>query len=121
MNSLFDIILALLAAAGLLALSWLLFGRLLAPVGRRREMPVFAVLPAWGDGSHLEYDLAGLRWLRGGNLAKFTVILADAGLSETGRAAAAALMEQEPSLLFCSMEGLPVCIRACGGVPEENP
>ena len=54
-------VLALLAAAGLLALGWLLLGAAVAPVGRGS---VYAVVPAGGDGEHLEQDLAGLRWLR---------------------------------------------------------
>ena len=49
MNAIWQVLLALLAAVGLLALGWLTFGRLLTPVGARGR-PVYAVVPASGTG-----------------------------------------------------------------------
>ena len=85
MNAIWQVLLALLAAVGLLALGWLTFGRLLTPVGGGGGGPVYAVVPASGDGAHLEQDVKGLLWLRGGELARFTIVIADGGLDGTGR------------------------------------
>lgn len=104
MKTLLEIVLALLAAAGLLSLGWLIFGRLLSPVGKGR---VYAVLPAWGDGEALEYGVAGLKWLEGGGLARFPIVVADAGLSQVGLALAQALVEQYPGLTICPLDRLP--------------
>ena len=62
-----QVLAALLIVAGLLGLGWLLFGKLVAPVGA--EGRVFAVVPAAGDAETLEHDIQGLLWLRGGDLA----------------------------------------------------
>ncbi|MFQ7453623.1 MAG: hypothetical protein ACLRNQ_22030 [Flavonifractor plautii] len=53
---------------------------------------MYAVVPASGDGAHLEQDVKGLLWSRGGELARFTIVIADGGLDGTGRAVAAALL-----------------------------
>ena len=90
MNAIWQVLLALLAAVGLLALGWLTFGRLLTPVGGGGGGPVYAVVPASGDGAHREQDVKGLLWLRGGELARFTIVIADGGLDGTGRAVPAA-------------------------------
>ena len=57
MYEILQALLALLAAAGLLALGWVLFGRLVTPVGGRDGGPVYAVVPADGGGEHLEQDV----------------------------------------------------------------
>ena len=105
MNVLLEIILGLLAAAGLLWLCWLLFGRLLCEGGAERSGPVYAVIPADGDGERLEGEVKRLLWLRGGQ-CRFTLIIADRGLNPAGRAAAAALLAQNPGLVVCPAERL---------------
>ena len=50
MQEILQAVFALLAAAGLLALGWLLLGRLVTPIGDTGG-PVYAVVPAAGDGS----------------------------------------------------------------------
>ena len=45
MNAIWQAVLALLAAVGLLALGWLLFGKLVTPAGGSGG-PVYAVIPA---------------------------------------------------------------------------
>ena len=101
-------VLALLAAAGLLALGWLLLGAAVAPVGRGS---VYAVVPAAGDGEHLEQDVKGLLWLRGGELARFTIVIADSGLNDTGRRVAAALLTGSRGMVLCPMEQLETYLR----------
>lgn len=100
MNAILQAALSLLAAAGLLALGWVLFGKLVTPVGGQGG-PVYAVVPASGDGEHLEQDVKGLLWLRGGDLARFTIVIADGGLSPAGRAAAAALLKSATGVVLC--------------------
>ena len=112
MNAIWQVLLALLAVVGLLALGWLLFGKLVTPVGGGGGGPVYAVVPAAGDGEHLEQDVKGLLWLRGGELARFTVVIADDGLDEDGlRLArepgyAAHLARAEVSTVFLQFDGL---------------
>ena len=100
-------VLAFLAAAGLLAVGWLLLWAALAPVGRGS---VYAVVPAGGDGEHLEQDLAGLRWLRKGGMARFTVVIADCGLSGQGRRLAERLAWRDRGVILCAMDDLPACL-----------
>lgn len=107
--------LSLLAAVGLLALGWILFGRLLTPVGGGSGAPAYVVLPARGDGAGLEQAVDGLLWLQGGQLARFTIVLADAGLNDEGRAAAAALLAGRRGLALCPLEELPAWLSAHGG------
>lgn len=109
-----EAVLSLLAAAGLIALGWMLFGRLLTPVGGGGER-VYAVVPAQGAGDGLERAVDGLLWLRGGDLARFTIVIADNGLDETGQAVACALLRREQGLVLCPLEGL------CGYIAETGP
>lgn len=105
MQEILQAVFALLAAAGLLALGWLLLGRLVTPVGDTGG-PVYAVVPADGGAEHLEQDVKGLLWLRGGNLARFTIVIADMGLNPAGRAVAAALLADSTGLVVCPAEQL---------------
>ena len=103
MNPILEVVLILLAAAAVLGLGWVLFGRLVCPVG---SGGVYAVIPASGDGANLEQDVKGLLWLRGGELARFTIVIADGGLNAAGRAAASALLARDRGLVVCPMERL---------------
>ena len=104
MDGIWQVVLALLAAAGLLALGWTLFGRLLVPAGGSGA--VYAVVPAAGDGSGLEQTVKGLLWLRSGDLARFTIVIADGGLDPAGRAAAAALLARDRGIVLCPADRL---------------
>lgn len=104
-----ELLLTLLAAVGMLALGWVLFGKLVAPVGGE-EAPVYAVIPASGSGEGLEHTVRGLLWLRGGQLARCTIVIADGGLDQSGRAVAAALCGQGGTVL-CPMERVPDLLR----------
>lgn len=89
----------LLAGAGLFIFGWLLLGRLLAPIGTKG--PVWAVLPAAGDGEGLEHDLRGLLWLRSSGMACLRVVIADCGLSDRGRELARLLARREEDVSVC--------------------
>ena len=57
MRPILEVILALLAVAGLMSLSWLLMGRILTPVGSEETV---SLVPGTGDGETLEQ--MGCRW-----------------------------------------------------------
>ena len=74
--------LALLCAAGIVVLVWLLFGWLVRP------SPVHTlqvILPGRGDGEPLEGDLRWLSWLRRAGLFRGEAVIWDAGLTPEGR------------------------------------
>ena len=75
-----EILLALFGSALLVLLGHWLLLRLLSPA-QAGTMPVFAVIPAAGDGEGLEQTLRHLRWLQGEKLAPFTPLVVDAGLA----------------------------------------
>lgn len=96
-----EVLFSLLSVLGLLSLGWMLFGRLLAP--RAYYEAAFAVVPATGDGAALEQTVRSLLWLRAGELRRYTVVIADAGLTEDGAAVAQRLAQREPGILLCRM------------------
>ena len=98
LHILIEIIVAFLAAGGLLMLCWLLFGRLLTPVTGER---VWAVVRTCGEAEGLEHDVAGLLWLRKSGMAGFTIVIVDEGLNESGRAVASALLDREVGIRLC--------------------
>lgn len=104
LHAILEIVLSLLAVFGLFSLGWLLFGRILVPV--EPSAPVYAVVPARGDGAALEQTVRGLLWLRGGEYQRYTVVIADAGLDRVGLSIAATLANEEPKVLLCPMESL---------------
>lgn len=105
LHALLEMVLSLLAVLGLLSLGWLLFGRLLAPGGC--AAPVFAIIPAQGDGAALEQAVKELLWLRAGEIARYTVVVADAGLTPDGVAVAQKLAQREPGILLCALDEVP--------------
>lgn len=108
MRAVLEIILSLLAAAGLLSLGWLLLGRALAPAGRGEAV---CLVPGRGEGETLEQAVRGLLWLRGGGLLAGRVVIVDCGLSPAGRAIAAALCLREPGVEVCALSQLSVYIK----------
>lgn len=98
-----EILMALLCVTVLLVTGRLLFLHLLSPT-QQGTVPVFAVLPATGDGEGLEQTLRHLHWLREEKLSHFTVLIVDAGLTPAGRDLVAALQRKTPALLFCPAE-----------------
>ncbi len=106
-----DFVAAVLSAVGILAILWLLLGRLLLPTGAWEGAALYAVLPAAGVGGHLEQDVKALRWLADCRLVQWNIVIADAGLTPEGRALAARLCMQEDAAL-CPLEELSAYIRA---------
>jgi len=98
-----EILLAVLCAALLFTLDRKLLFRLLHP-SQRGTVPVFAVLPASGDGDGLEHTLRHLLWLQEEKLSAFTILVVDAGLTPAGQEILSALLRKEPTLLFCPAE-----------------
>lgn len=98
-----EILAALLCAVLLLCLNRLLFTRLIAPT-QQGTVPVFAVIPASGDGDGLEQTLRHLHWLKTEKLSRFTVVIVDAGLTQAGLDLVQALKRKDASLLFCPAE-----------------
>lgn len=94
---------ALLCVTVLLVTGRLLFLHLLAPT-QQGTVPVFAVIPAAGDGDGLEQTLRHLHWLREEKLSHFTLLIVDAGLTPAGQDVVAALRRKDPALLFCPAE-----------------
>lgn len=103
MRPLVEVLLALFSVLGLLSLSWLLLGHILAPTCGGR---VCAVIPAAGSGEDLEQSTRGILWLKGGALLPGRVVIVDCGLDAGGRALAEALLRREPLLEICALEDL---------------
>lgn len=82
-------ILGLLAAFGVLALCWLLLGRLLLPV----PLPIAITLVGDGDGEGLEQGVKALHWLRRAGLWRGEICIVDGGMSPQGLAVARRLVE----------------------------
>lgn len=82
-------VLGLLAAFGLLALCWLLLGRLLLPV----PLDLTVSLTGHGDGEGLEQGVRALHWLRRTGLWRGDIRIVDGGLSPRGLAVARQLVE----------------------------
>lgn len=104
MDGILQVVLALLAAIGLLTLGWTAFGWLLAPA--EWDGPVYAVVPAAGEGAHLEQDVKRLLWLRERQRRGFTIVIADEGLDQRGRAVAAALLTGATGVVVCPAQRL---------------
>lgn len=105
METLLQGALAFFAVLGLVTLAWLAFGHLLLP----RELEpggLYAVLPARGDGEHLEQDLRRLLWLRDSGAPRVPIVIADAGLSPQGRQVAQALLGRYCGTVLCPMDQL---------------
>ncbi len=100
-----EVLLAVLAAIGLMAVGWLAFGRLILPLGNE-EARTFAVVEARGDGGGLEQTVHGLLWLRRGDLWRYRIIIVDCGLEERGQKIARYLSRDHDQVVVCNREDL---------------
>ena len=107
MRAILEVLLSLLAVAGLLTLGWLWFARLLRPMGGRHAV---TLLPGVGEGEELEQSLTGLLWLRGAGFTVGQIVILDRGLNRHGLALAQALAQQEPGVYLCPEEQLGECL-----------
>lgn len=107
MRAFLEILLSLLAVAGLLTLGWLCFGRLLRPLGGKGAV---TLIPATGDGEDLEQALTGLFWLRSAGLITGQVVIVDSSLTRQGQVLAQVLAGQEPGVYLCSRTELQDCL-----------
>lgn len=98
-----EILMALLCVVVLLVVNRLIFLHLVSPA-QQGTIPVFAVIPAAGDGEGLEHTLRHLHWLREEKLSQFTLLIVDAGLTPAGQDLVQTLGRKDPSLLFCPAE-----------------
>ena len=97
--------LAMLAAMGLLSLGWLLFEKILSPVGNIGAS-MYIVVRGEEEGAGLEHTVNTLIWLQGKNLARCPLFLVDAGLNEEGRTVAKLLLNRWPEVQLCKPEEL---------------
>ena len=84
LTAILEVLLALLAAVGLMAVGWLVFGRFVLPLGNE-DNRTMVVVEARGDGAGLEQTVHGLLWLRRGDLWRYRVVIMDCGLDSGGR------------------------------------
>ncbi len=98
-----EFLLSLLCAALLLRLGRAAFSRLVSPC-QQGAVPVFAVVPAVGDGEGLEQTLRHLHWLREEKLSCFTILVVNGSLTPAGLETVQALARKYPTLLFCPAE-----------------
>ncbi|MBE6972412.1 MAG: hypothetical protein E7440_00815 [Ruminococcaceae bacterium] len=99
----FGSVLALACMAGLCCVVCLLYSKMLRPHSARGTM---AVVWGVGAGEELEQRVRSLVWLQECGLLRCTVMIADVGLNEEGRALAARLAGRYPVLTLCTREEL---------------
>lgn len=117
-HAILEMTLSLLAVLGLLSLGWLLFGRILTPGPLASS--AFAVIPAQGDGAALEQTVKALLWLRAGEVRRYTLVIADAGLDTDGAAVAQRLAQREAGIVFCTLNEVPGLLRQAARSPDVD-
>ena len=101
-----DLLLALLATAGLMSLICLLFIRaLFAPTVSGEE--TLTLIPASGDGRTLDLTVHRLLFLRRWGLYHGKVAVVDCGLDEVGQTIVRLLRTDCRELILCSPDDLP--------------
>ena len=111
LSAILEVILAVLAAVGLMALGWLIFGRWLLPLGGT-DAGMWAVLNADGNGEGLEQAVHSLLWLRRCDLWRGRLVIVDRGLDEEGRRLARLLCANTDDIVLCDLEDLPALVGA---------
>lgn len=93
MSLLFEILIALLAAFGLVCLGWLAFGTMVLPVGSGK-VSARAVVTVEGRGDGLEQTVSALLWMRRSGLWQGRIFIETGGLDGEGLVLAKKLAEQ---------------------------
>lgn len=103
MYVLFGSVLALVFMAGLCCIACLLYSKMLRPHSAQGTVTV-----VWGVGAgeELEQRVRSLVWLQECGLLRCSVMIADMGLNEEGRALAVRLAGRYPALTLCTREEL---------------
>lgn len=109
MNGFLEILGVLLAAAGVLALGWFWFGRLVTPLPAGRA---HAVVSACGSGGDLERTVRGLLWMQSSGASCGGIVIADLGLDAEGRAIAQRIAEEHIDVLLCAPGDLEALLRS---------
>ena len=103
MGTFWDILLAVVCAAGLALVGWWLFGLLLRPLpGREAKV----VIPGRGEGEDLEQQVRSFLWLRGLGLLRCPIVIADAGLTPAGWELVLRLTARWPEVVLWPAEDL---------------
>lgn len=98
-----DGLVALLAAIGLASIMWTVVRAILFAGGERRK-EIAALLPAQGEGEHLEEQLQVLQRLRLEQGVFGRDLLVDCGLTEDGRKLAALLARKHRWVSLCGKD-----------------
>ena len=109
LSAVLEMVLALLAAVGLVFLLWMLVVRRLLPLSDKYGI-VVTVVRGKGNGEGLEQRVRELLWLRQSNLFRGNIVIVDCGLNEQGRALARLLCANTDEVFLCSAENLPQLI-----------
>ena len=100
-----ELIMALLAAIGLLSLAWLLFEHALLPAGCIGA-PMCVVIRGEGAGCGLEHTIHTMILRQSREKARCPLVLVDVGLNEEGRVVANLLLTRWPEIRLCRPEEL---------------
>lgn len=102
-----EMIWCVLAACGVLLLTWCLTGKVLLPQLRRS----WTVLAVRGDAGALEQAVRAWQWMRGGGLTGQGLLLVDCGLDADGLRLARTLCAQDASVRLCTAQDVGDIIR----------
>ena len=101
-----DGLVAALAAIGLASLMWSVVKAVLYSPRQERRQGAVALIPAQGDGEHLE-QVRSLGALRREQGIFGPVLLVDCGLTEEGRKLCALLAKKDRFVSVCTREEVP--------------
>lgn len=104
----FEIIVAILAACGVLLFVWCAMGLFLRPIGGGRLLLLY---PARGDAADVEQAARGAAWLRETGLVAAELTVVDCGLSEQGQRTLRALCARMDGLRYIPEAELPTILK----------
>lgn len=99
----FELLSFLVCAVGIYCLVCLFLGHLMLPGTSRGT---WVIVWGVGAGDDLEQRVRGLMSLQNWGLLRCSVVIADAGLDDRGRALAARLIGRWPTLTLCTKQEL---------------
>lgn len=104
----FEILIAILAACGVLLLIWCAMGLFLRPIGGRQLLLLY---PVRGDAAELEQAARGAAWLQETGLVSASLTVVDCGLSEEGQQRLRALSARMAHLHCIPEAELPMILK----------